>query len=942
MNKRVWSIAVALVMLLSMVCSAFAVSAADEVLQIALSSENVSEGDALEATVQLNNYASDWNDLAIRLDYDPSMLEIVSVDTSGFGADGSYAEEQKGVLEAKWSYEEAVVKEETAFDAMKISFKVIGAEGASSLKAALQAGEVTAEAQAAFQIENTFELSLENSLLAADGTGTTLALTPSATAIVIGSEFDVAVSLENYTGDWATFTATLTYDSSAVQYRGYEEAENAAFIVANVEEADGALTITWLSATDENVTATGAALALLNLKFKALAEGDSALTAVFADESVAGYDANLDPVFIDASAYNTAEVSSTVSITKKTPYLTLHWAGDSVTEIKQGDQIKAYVTLNDYYEGWMMMNLSVAYDAAIFELTDAQALDAFADDAMEMLTTEPSVGTLNVCFFNGDAENALLKADADGNAVYKANILELTFTARANAEGTGEISTSFGAGNYKYDAAADEEIELTQTEDYTVTHEDGTVEVSVIKISRPSLSTKLVDSEGNEITSVKQGESFKLQVYIKDFDQAWSMMSLIAKFDNTVFEVDEAAVEAANPNEELLFGDYMVSVLSGGTLGVTLLDGNGDDVGLTGDVTEGVILTIPMTVKSGIVLDEDSFPIDVYFAPEGNMSGGEVVDTLYYDNYDESTAAKADVAIQGQPYVTIERVVADGEDASAVVKQGDEVEFAVYANDFINAWQIMTLRVTFDSKVFQLVPDSATDSEPFDTTSEYYQFIPEEGTSALLACWFNDVDMSMKDKTKQQVMTFKLKAKEGVDLTDEEIAQIISEITVAFEPSGNYQGGAEVSADAYIATPGTVQVTVEEVELEIFVNITWGAMEFTYNFGTWDPNGHVWDGRGWSVANDADKTITVTNQGGVAVTAEFAFAESLTGMVGTFYDSENAEVTQLTIAAPADGVEGVSEAVTLGLGELPDGAELSTTEKTPLGTITITIDKADS
>lgn len=72
----------------------------------------------------------------------------------------------------------------------------------------------------------------------------------------------------------------------------------------------------------------------------------------------------------------------------------------------------------------------------------------------------------------------------------------------------------------------------------------------------------------------------------------------------------------------------------------------------------------------------------------------------------------------------------------------------------------------------------------------------------------------------------------------------------------------------------------------ISVTISWGAMEFEYNSGSWDPDTHEYVGRGWSATDtDADK-LTVKNDSNVALNVEIGFTadQSFSGysLTGSF------------------------------------------------------------
>lgn len=55
-------------------------------------------------------------------------------------------------------------------------------------------------------------------------------------------------------------------------------------------------------------------------------------------------------------------------------------------------------------------------------------------------------------------------------------------------------------------------------------------------------------------------------------------------------------------------------------------------------------------------------------------------------------------------------------------------------------------------------------------------------------------------------------------------------------------------------------ITLESI---VIIDVTWGEMEFVYNFGEWDEDNCVWVGNGWEVAEGTDNGITFANNGTV-------------------------------------------------------------------------------
>ncbi len=814
-----------------------------------------------------------------------------------------------------------------------------------------------AETQAAVQIEEEqnvteeIEISQQAPLLAAEaGTLPYLKLSLDSD-IAVGSQFAVGLSLENYSNDWATFTADLNYDTAAVQYLGYDATKLPEGVFASVDEYTvGTLTIVILSSTGANISVSE----LLDLNFRATAVPAQGFSAAILEGTVARYtDANGATEIVDASAYTAAATVDSYTITKKTPYLTICLVdaeGNEISggNIEQGKELYAIVTLKDYYDPWSAMTLSLNYDSSLFTYveTEGEDLDAFVSDANGRMTvipaeTEDPEKPLSICFMSSDLSNRPLK---DGKS--SEDVLKLKFVASSvfDNDKSASIGTSFVEdGNLKTDETGGVTV-LTPTEDFkTEDEENGTAPITIESIQRPNLTLEVVDSNGDSLDvdlnnmKVEKGDSFTVRVKINNFEQKWSMMSLFAQFDEDVFEIGTV--------KKGVFGDYMVPVLMSNTLGVTLLNTSGADTGLSGDATEGIILEIPLTVKADATFSGGIDPFQVFFDTEGNYSGGEKVSPDYY-NSKQGDPAEIIMKAQGQPQVKMTHA-AVGEANLDNLVAGDQVQFTVSVDNFISKWSAMTLQVKFNSDVFELVDGSVTDLKPFDTTADpnggYSTFLPSAGGGYLLACWFNGVDLPMKNGESQEVMTFTLQVKDGYTVAANDLTQTIS---VKFDEKGNYAEGnlltgtETVGGDgAFITTAAKVEVTVVEPEApEIMVVIAWGAMEFTYNFGTWEPNAHIWDGQGWTCASDDDKTITVTNQGQVDITASFAFnAETAMGALTGTFKKDGTEVESLL-----EVTAGNAESVLFDLGELPEGVTLSE-GKTTLGTITVTINKkADS
>lgn len=114
----------------------------------------------------------------------------------------------------------------------------------------------------------------------------------------------------------------------------------------------------------------------------------------------------------------------------------------------------------------------------------------------------------------------------------------------------------------------------------------------------------------------------------------------------------------------------------------------------------------------------------------------------------------------------------------------------------------------------------------------------------------------------------KISCKWSVD--DQRVATI-NETTGVLTKVG--QGTVRVTAQLLLGDTQTdIRVSkVVQVRDVISVEITWGAMKYTYDDGKWDKDTHQYDGRGWTPDIEGGDQIRVENTGKKAVTAGFAY-----------------------------------------------------------------------
>lgn len=93
---------------------------------------------------------------------------------------------------------------------------------------------------------------------------------------------------------------------------------------------------------------------------------------------------------------------------------------------------------------------------------------------------------------------------------------------------------------------------------------------------------------------------------------------------------------------------------------------------------------------------------------------------------------------------------------------------------------------------------------------------------------------------------------------------------------------------------GTCTICGDTIEL-ISVDITWGAMEFTYTDGAWNAETHSYGEGSWS--DNGTGWVNVKNSGNVAVTVTYDYGTERTDIFGSFTDGTNAITASVTLPA---------------------------------------------
>ena len=137
-----------------------------------------------------------------------------------------------------------------------------------------------------------------------------------------------------------------------------------------------------------------------------------------------------------------------------------------------------------------------------------------------------------------------------------------------------------------------------------------------------------------------------------------------------------------------------------------------------------------------------------------------------------------------------------------------------------------------------------------------------------------------------------------------------------------------------VATDIRVSKNVTIMEM-VSVDISWGALEYTYNAGTWNRNTHKYEGTYWAPASEDADHIKVENNGEGKVTAQFSYQpeSEFNSINGRFWKGSASGTSWLLL--PDTDEKKLDVCLKL------DGSLKRSTEQQKIGNVTVRIEKAE-
>ena len=727
----------------------------------------------------------------------------------------------------------------------------------------------------------------------------------------------VNVFLNNYQSNLGSLGLEINYDPTLVTLAngeadiqassfGSSDPQNPKSNIA-FELAQGSIKAAWISETGENIAAD-AKTHLLTINFKTLEkEGTASISAGYMDGSMFTYDANgtIQEIVLGTDFAATIEPEE-VQVVKAA--VSLQLSADKQT-IRQGQTVTLDVTLKDFYSQWALLSLVGSSDSDVFEISNVINAGAFPGEFIwEVGANSP----LAVCWVN--ATDQPLK-NANGEVITDAVIMQVELTAKTDVTLSSEpypIQFSFvPEGNFCFSLDANNPIAA----DSGIYIPDSN-ELSVQVLPCPYLSIS-----ANK-TVVAQGGEVQITVRLNEFYDKWSIMTIKADLDKSVFDVVEIQ------NLESFPGEFIAEEGSASLMAASWV--NAEDVGTA--TPDADLMVVTLKAKQDLNLAENQIPVSFSFVPDGVVSMTLDPNAALTEEGGWYIAKSNDLTITIANKPSLEIAVDKTE-----LKPGDEVTVDVTVKDLSIPWTMLSFVTNIDNNVFELA--EVIDPELFPG-----ELIYEPGTNTPLAvCWFNSEDLLLADPSAK-VLSFKLRVKETVALAEDTIYPL----SISFADEGNVSLTIDpdqaLTESYYNKTSNEVEITVQAVEETVAIKIEWGNMLFNYDAGEWDTETHRWVGGGWTTATDFNK-ITVTNQGQVDVGVTFEYQSLIEGMSGAFsiLNAEEYEPLAGALSLPKGAAEGEmpTKAVWLNLDGLPqDKDALGATAET-VGTVTITINSLE-
>ncbi len=409
MSKRILSIVLALLFVLSLLPTAYATGTPT----ITVESATAAPGDQITLDVSISNNPG-INTFSLGFEYDTTRLSLTGV-TKAAALGGQFAYSKKAV----W-----LNSEDTTYNGsiLKLSFTVLAsaADGDASVAVTYSAGDIA----------NYNEDDVNFSLVAGK---VTVRKTPAQTGKLIvssatatpNSDVVLSVSTQNNPG-MNTFSLGFQYDTDILQLKSVDLSDNLSGQFTYSKKA------VWLNSTDSNYN--GEILLLTFHVMDGVSEGDTAVTVTYSSGDISNYDE--EDVDFDIVP-GTVTVQSAPVIPVTTPQIVV-----SNVKANLGKSVDVTVSLKNN-PGVIAVKFSISYDSAKMTLTGVSNGTIFEN------STFMAGKTLSAVPYTVYWEDALAEENYDADGV----LVTYTFEIKDDAEtGITPITLQMDNGStFNYD-----------------------------------------------------------------------------------------------------------------------------------------------------------------------------------------------------------------------------------------------------------------------------------------------------------------------------------------------------------------------------------------------------------------------------------------------------------------------------------------------------------
>lgn len=486
-----------------------------------------------------------------------------------------------------------------------------------------------------------------------------------------------------------------SYEIGGIDFHGLTAENNSVEVAA-----------AWV-AEDNVMLADGALLLTVPLKAKAEAAlGEATISFRFYADGMKIKDAG-GAVALDGAKYSDEPEDTTIFIGEEA---TTRLEVEAPANAEVGDTIEVVVNVKGYENNWATLSIIGSYNSDVLELVeDSVVFGTFKNSAlMDGPIFQAENGKIAVVWVN---EN-LVSKDAEFEA------LRLSFLVKD----AGDANLSF---SFKEDGIFGENNGQV-TEGFDVDPVNKEIDIA---IPPEGVGLKIETPTG----VVKVGDVINIKVNVRDYEDAWAVMTIKGTYDATKLQLMDIVSEEFS---DTVSNTEAVEEYSEGQLAVTWIN---KEAVVKGAEFEALTLTF-------LVLAEGDADLSFEFVPDGikGANGADVSTDDYVTEAEQET-----ISIESGEAKTHLDVRADKDSA----REDEIVTVEVKVNNYESNWAVMTITGAYDPTEFKLLNYEFGDFTDGGLTQEPV-FVDENGVMGIT--WINDNVVTKAASFTAMTLTFEV------------------------------------------------------------------------------------------------------------------------------------------------------------------------------------------